>query len=240
MEAGMNGILHYRSPWLSLTVLCFGLGLLLIDLFAVNVALPAVGRSLGADLSEMEWIITVYVLMLGVFPVVMGRLGDLLGRRRIYLAGLFLFILASMACGMATDIRAVRTDPARAPIPLVAGRAVALHQPVERVRRSQQCLRRAPEALEQGFDRRGLQRCDLRIGGPVRRCARVDQLAAQKRLERRTFENHRCHGCRVVVRECAREKSRIAAQEEWGVEPHRDHSLDQISGALRIEAPLRP
>ncbi|MCZ6843808.1 MAG: MFS transporter [SAR324 cluster bacterium] len=101
----MYGILPYRSPWLSLVVVCLGLGLLLIDLFAVNVALPAIGRSLGADLSEMEWIITVYVLMLGVFPVVMGRLGDLLGRRRTFLAGLFLFILASLACGMATDIR---------------------------------------------------------------------------------------------------------------------------------------
>ena len=59
----MYRILHSRSPWLSLTVLCFGLGLLLIDLFAVNVALPAVGRSFGADLSEVEWIVTVYVLM---------------------------------------------------------------------------------------------------------------------------------------------------------------------------------
>ena len=101
----MFGTLQNRSPWLSLTVLCFGLGLLLIDLFAVNVALPAIGRSLGADLSEMEWIVTVYVLMLGVFPVLMGRLGDLFGRRRLYLAGLFLFILASLACAMATDIR---------------------------------------------------------------------------------------------------------------------------------------
>jgi MFS transporter, DHA2 family, methylenomycin A resistance protein len=87
-----------------MAAVCIGLGMLMIDTFIVNVALPAIGRDLGSSLSATEWVVSGYVLMLGVFPIAMGRLGDIFGRRRIYIAGLGVFVAASLACGMATSI----------------------------------------------------------------------------------------------------------------------------------------
>ena len=92
------------SKWLTLIAACLGLGMLMVDMFVVNVALPAIGRDLQATLSAIAWIVSGYVLVIGVLPVAMGRLGDIFGRRRIYLAGLVTFILASIACGMAYSI----------------------------------------------------------------------------------------------------------------------------------------
>jgi len=95
------------SPWWTLGAVGSGLALLLIDLFAVNVALPTIGRNFSAGLTLMEWVITAYALMIGVFPVVMARIGDLMGRRRIYLYGLTVFIAASLGCGLAWDIQSL-------------------------------------------------------------------------------------------------------------------------------------
>ena len=95
------------SKWLTLIAACLGLGMLMVDMFVVNVALPAIGRDLQATLSAIAWIVSGYVLVIGVLPVAMGRLGDIFGRRRIYLAGLVTFILASIACGMAHSIAAL-------------------------------------------------------------------------------------------------------------------------------------
>ncbi|WP_322794871.1 DHA2 family efflux MFS transporter permease subunit [Tepidiforma sp.] len=92
------------NPWLTLFAACFGLGMLMVDTFIVNVAFPAIGRSLDASLSAAEWTVSAYVLVTGVFPVAMGRLGDIFGRNRLYLAGLVLFILASGLCGLAATI----------------------------------------------------------------------------------------------------------------------------------------
>ncbi|MDZ7728864.1 MAG: MFS transporter [Dehalococcoidia bacterium] len=92
------------SKWLTLAAVCLGLGMLMIDTFVVNVALPAIGRNLDASLSATEWVVTGYVLVLGVFPVAMGRLGDIFGRRRIYIAGLAVFVASSLACGLAPNI----------------------------------------------------------------------------------------------------------------------------------------
>jgi DHA2 family methylenomycin A resistance protein-like MFS transporter len=92
------------SKWHTLVAACLGLGMLMIDTFVVNVAFPAIGRDLRADLGDAEWAVSGYVLVVGVFPVAMGRLGDLYGRRTVYLAGLLLFVLASAACGAATTI----------------------------------------------------------------------------------------------------------------------------------------
>jgi EmrB/QacA subfamily drug resistance transporter len=93
-----------NSKWLTLLAACGGLMMLYIDLFIVNVALPTIGRDLAAPLSSVSWTISGYVLMLGVFPMGMGRLGDLWGHRKLYLMGLGVFILASLACGLATKI----------------------------------------------------------------------------------------------------------------------------------------
>ncbi len=92
------------SKWLTLIATCLGLGMLMIDTFVVNIALPAIGRDLEAALSTIEWTVSGYVLVVGILPVVMGRLGDIFGRRRVYLSGLLTFILASIACGAAQSI----------------------------------------------------------------------------------------------------------------------------------------
>jgi len=78
--------------------------MLMIDTFIVNVAFPAIGRDLDADLGTAEWTVTGYVLMTGVFPIAMGRLGDIFGRRRLYLIGLMIFVITSALCGLAQNI----------------------------------------------------------------------------------------------------------------------------------------
>ncbi|WP_322819312.1 DHA2 family efflux MFS transporter permease subunit [Tepidiforma sp.] len=95
------------SKWLTLVAACFGLGMLMVDTFVVNVAFPAIGRDLDASLAETEWTVSGYVLMTGVFPLAMGRLGDIFGRDRIYLAGLAGFVVTSGLCGLAPNIEAL-------------------------------------------------------------------------------------------------------------------------------------
>ncbi len=92
------------SKWRTLIAACLGLGMLMIDMFVVNVALPAIGRDLDADLATVQWTITGYVLMLAVLPVAAGRLGDIFGRRRVYLLGLVVFIAGSGAAAFAQSI----------------------------------------------------------------------------------------------------------------------------------------
>ncbi|HEY4388417.1 MAG TPA: MFS transporter, partial [Ktedonobacteraceae bacterium] len=79
------------SKWLIMLTACFGLLMLYIDLFIVNVALPAIGQNFHAPLSTVSWTISGYALMIGVLPMGVGRLGDLWGQRTMYLAGLALF-----------------------------------------------------------------------------------------------------------------------------------------------------
>ncbi len=95
-----------RGPgkWYTLVAVCLGLGMLMIDTFVVNVAFPAIGRDFGAPLSTAEWTVSGYVLVLGVLPLAMGRLGDIFGRKLVYTAGLAIFIIASAGCGFAQSI----------------------------------------------------------------------------------------------------------------------------------------
>ncbi len=92
------------NKWLVLIAACIGLGMLMIDTFIVNVAFPSIGRDLNASLGAAQWTVSGYVLATGVLPIASGRLGDIFGRRRIYLAGLVVFIAASLACGLAQNI----------------------------------------------------------------------------------------------------------------------------------------
>ncbi len=92
------------SKWLTLIATCLGLGMMMIDTFIVNVAFPAIGRDLNASLSATEWTVSGYVLVTGVLPIAMGRMGDIFGRRKMYLWGLTAFIIASALCGMAQNI----------------------------------------------------------------------------------------------------------------------------------------
>jgi multidrug resistance protein len=71
-----------------------------VDFFALNLALPATARGLGVTTTDLQWAITVFQLTLASLLIPAGRLGDLLGRRRVFLCGLGLFALASLLCGL--------------------------------------------------------------------------------------------------------------------------------------------
>ena len=86
--------------WLTLIVVCVAVFMLLLDITIVNVALPDIGRSLHADFSDLQWVVDAYSLMLAAGLLTAGSLGDLLGRRRVFVVGLAIFSLASLACGL--------------------------------------------------------------------------------------------------------------------------------------------
>src|SRR5690348_10000146 len=89
------------ARWLALTVLCLGVLMIVLDTTIVNVALPSIRADLGFSDATLAWVVYAYVLTYGVFLLLGGRLGDLFGHRRLFLLGLVLFTLASLACGMA-------------------------------------------------------------------------------------------------------------------------------------------
>src|SRR5664279_4081181 len=77
--------------------------MLLLDITIVNVALPAIQRSLDATFSDLQWVVDAYSLALATFVLTAGSLADLFGRKRVFLIGVTLFTLASVACGAAND-----------------------------------------------------------------------------------------------------------------------------------------
>ena len=91
------------SRWSALPVLLAGAFMVVLDFFIVNVALPAIATDLGASESSLEWVIAGYGLAFAAFLITAGRLGDLYGRRRVYMVGLGLFTLTSLACGLAPE-----------------------------------------------------------------------------------------------------------------------------------------
>jgi EmrB/QacA subfamily drug resistance transporter len=88
-------------PWLSLLVLCLGTFAILLDTTIVNVALPSLITQLHASLDQALWVVNSYLLVFCALLIVAGRLGDMLGPRRLFTAGLAVFALASAACGAA-------------------------------------------------------------------------------------------------------------------------------------------
>jgi EmrB/QacA subfamily drug resistance transporter len=95
------------SPRWTLVATILGSSLTFIDATVVNVALPALQRDLGATITDVQWVIEAYALFLGALILVGGSLGDQFGRRRIFLAGVWVFTLASIACGLAGSTRAL-------------------------------------------------------------------------------------------------------------------------------------
>ncbi len=91
-----------RSRWFALIVLCLGSLMIVLDSTIVNVALPSIKRDLGFSQTSLAWVVNGYLLTFGGFLLLGGRLGDLLGHRRLFLGGIVLFTLASLACGSAT------------------------------------------------------------------------------------------------------------------------------------------
>src|SRR6266446_6667999 len=92
--------MNNKSRWLSLIVLCTGFLLIVVDMTIVNVALPSIQRDLGFSQSGLAWVINAYLIAFGGLLLLAGRLGDLFGRKRIYLIGLAIFIGASLLCGL--------------------------------------------------------------------------------------------------------------------------------------------
>src|SRR5437764_9737619 len=89
------------SRWLALVVLCAGMLMIILDQTIVNVALPAIQRDLGFSQSSLAWVVNAYLIPFGGLLLLAGRLGDLLGRKRILIAGLVVFTAASLLCGVA-------------------------------------------------------------------------------------------------------------------------------------------
>lgn len=90
-----------RGRWLPLVATCLGTFLLLVYATIVTVALPRIAGDLHADFGALQWIVDVYTLALAGLLLGMGSLGDTLGRKRLYLLGLAVFTLATLACGTA-------------------------------------------------------------------------------------------------------------------------------------------
>ena len=87
--------------WWTLGAVSLGLFMIMLDNTVVNVALPSIERDLGLSLSELEWVVAGYALTFAAFMLTGGKLADLLGRRRVFVAGLVVFTAASLACGLA-------------------------------------------------------------------------------------------------------------------------------------------
>src|SRR5262249_23873361 len=95
----MNSNAH--TPWNALPALLAGAVMVVLDFFIVNVALPSIAIDLHASPSALIWVVAGYGLSFAAFLILASRAGDRFGRRRVYMAGLALFTLASAACGFA-------------------------------------------------------------------------------------------------------------------------------------------
>jgi EmrB/QacA subfamily drug resistance transporter len=101
LERGADGQGGERSRWLALYVLCVGMLMIVLDVTIVNVALPSIQEDLHFSSSSLAWVVNAYLIAFGGLLLLAGRLGDLVGRRRIFLAGVALFTSASLLCGAA-------------------------------------------------------------------------------------------------------------------------------------------
>src|SRR5919198_2566102 len=89
-----------RSRWLALYVLCVGMLMIVLDVTIVNVALPSIQGDLGFSQSGLAWVVNAYLIAFGGLLLLAGRLGDLIGRKRVFTIGLVAFTAASLLCGI--------------------------------------------------------------------------------------------------------------------------------------------
>src|SRR3982074_1592232 len=92
-----------RRRWLTLLVVCFGQLMIMVDATIVNVALPAIQRDLHFTPATLTWVVNAYLITYGSFLLVAGRAGDLIGRRKVFLAGVVVFTVASVLSGLGND-----------------------------------------------------------------------------------------------------------------------------------------
>jgi EmrB/QacA subfamily drug resistance transporter len=93
--------LEDRDRWIALVVLCVGMLMIVLDTTVVNVALPSIQNDLGFSSSSLAWVVNAYLIAFGGLLLLAGRLGDLISRRGVFLTGLGVFTLSSIACGVA-------------------------------------------------------------------------------------------------------------------------------------------
>ena len=206
-----------ESAGCALMVLCLGVLMIVLDTTIVNVALPSIRADLGFTETSLVWVVNAYMLTFGGFLLLGGRLGDLYGHRRLFLLGIALFTLASLACGLAqlagaADRRARGAGPGRRGG--LGGRAVADHESVHRAGRARQGDGRLRLRLRRRRQRRRAARrpadrarsswhwiflVNLPIGVAVyalcSRCCSAGRGAGATRAARRRRRGHR-HRCR--------------------------------------------
>ena len=95
--------LDTRSRWLALLIVCLGDLMIVLDVTIVGVALPSIREDLGFSETSLAWVVNAYLLTFGGFLLLGGRLGDLFGHRRLFIAGIGIFTVASLACGLASS-----------------------------------------------------------------------------------------------------------------------------------------
>ncbi len=94
---------HERRRWIALAILCLGQLMMVLDATIVNVALPSIQHDLHFSQSSLTWVINGYLVTFGGFLLLAGRMGDLVGRKKVFLTGLVMFTAASVLCGLAQD-----------------------------------------------------------------------------------------------------------------------------------------
>src|SRR5215204_3831979 len=92
-----------RHRWIALYVLCTGVLMIVLDVTVVNVALPSIREDLGFSQASLAWVVNAYLITFGGFLLLGGRLGDLFGHRRLFVAGVALFTAASAVCGFSNS-----------------------------------------------------------------------------------------------------------------------------------------
>src|ERR1700722_20122035 len=101
MTTSIRGFVHERRRWVALIVVCFAMLMNTLDQTIVNVALPTIQRDLHFTQASLAWVIDAYLITFAGALLLAGRLGDLIGRKKVFLVGVALFTLASAVCGAA-------------------------------------------------------------------------------------------------------------------------------------------
>src|SRR4051812_43310245 len=99
-ETAMTERMTDKSRWLALLIVCLGDLMIVLDVTIVGVALPSIRQDLGFTEGSLAWVANAYLLTFGGFLLLAGRLGDLFGHRRLFVIGIAVFSLASLACGL--------------------------------------------------------------------------------------------------------------------------------------------
>ena len=132
-----------NRKWITLAAVSFGLFMIMLDNTVVNVALPTMQRDLHVSVSQLEWVVIAYALTFASLLITGGKLADLYGRRRIFVLGLAIFTLSSLACGLASSAgelgrqhttesrQAEQEDPGRAAVRAARAREHHPHEKCE-------------------------------------------------------------------------------------------------------------